>query len=304
MLHRFQGVDGEARLLAALRDQALVEHDAAVSAKLKAVLRLAEHGPGDVIITQGGSDNDLVLLLAGEVDVEVNGRVVARRRPGQHVGEMSMIDPAAKRSATVRAREAGTVVARIEEHAFADIADAHPRVWRGIARELGQRLRERGALIRAPNERALVFVGSSVEGLEIARSFQTAFVHDRWTTKLWTDGVFAAGKTPIESLTEALPTIDFGVLVVVGDDITTSRTATAPSPRDNVVFELGLLIGALGRERTFLLRRSEERDLKLPSDLAGVQALEITKGAEVDIAARVGPAARELRAVVKKLGPR
>ncbi len=41
------------------------------------------------------------------------------------------------------------------------------------------------------------------------------------------------------------------------------------SPRDNVLFELGLFMGALGREHTFIVHCHDEQ-LDLPSDLAGV----------------------------------
>jgi hypothetical protein len=62
---------------------------------------------------------------------------------------------------------------------------------------------------------------------------------------------------------------DFAILILTPDDAVTSRDAESFGPRDNVIFELGLFIGTLGRSRTFLLHQADSA-LKIPSDLAGV----------------------------------
>jgi len=48
-----------------------------LGAKFAQAGTIAHHGTGDVLVTQGDSDNDLFLILSGEVDVLVNGRHVA-----------------------------------------------------------------------------------------------------------------------------------------------------------------------------------------------------------------------------------
>jgi predicted nucleotide-binding protein len=300
MLRRFAGEEGPRRLEEALREQSVVAHDAQVANEVAAAVALKRYEPGETVITQGSADTDVYFILAGVVGVEVNGREVNRRRAGQHVGEMGMIDLAAKRSATIRAVEE-TVVAWLGEPAFSAIADRHPTMWRRLAVELGKRLRERGELVRPSNEKPVVFVGSTVERLPVARAIQDACQYDFWTTRLWTDGVFGAGKTTIESLAAQVESLDFGLLVVTADDVVEMRGAQSPTPRDNVVFELGLLMGALGRERTFMVRLRDERNLKLPSDLLGVKALEIVPGSEADLPSRVAPAVNELRTIVSRL---
>ncbi|TKD03396.1 TIR domain-containing protein [Polyangium fumosum] len=300
MLSRFTGEQGRRRLEEALREQSVVAHDAQVASEVAGSVTLKRYEPGEAVITQGNTDTDLCLILAGVVGVEINGREVARRRAGQHVGEMGMIDPSVKRSATIRAIEE-TVVASIDEPAFTAIADRHPVVWRRLSVDLGKRLRERGELVKPSNERPVVFIGSTVERLPVARAIQAACQHDPWTTRLWTDGVFGAGQTPIESLAAQLHSLDFGLLVVTADDVVESRGSRNPMPRDNVVFEFGLLMGALGRDRTFMVRLRDERDIKLPSDLLGVKALEIVPGSEADLPSRVAPAVNELRSIVSRL---
>src|SRR5690348_15211884 len=68
-------------------------------------------------------------VLTGEVTVLVNGRTVASRPAGTHVGEMALVDPLAKRSATVIAAES-TVAIMLAEHHFSKIASRHPELWR------------------------------------------------------------------------------------------------------------------------------------------------------------------------------
>lgn len=300
MIERFKD---SAKVQEALGEQFAVAHDAEISARLAAVAKVEEHQSGASIIQENRDDTDIFFIFAGSVSVKVHGREVAKRGAGKHFGEMAMIEPSATRSASVHAT-AVTVTARVTETEFSKIAQDHPKLWRRLAVELGTRLRERGSQVRSPNERAEVFICSSVEGLEIARGIQAACAHDPFLVRLWTDDVFKANKVPIESLMEAVPTMDFVIVIMSADDVTDSRGKESPAPRDNILFEMGLAVGNLGRERAFMLRRREDSGMKMPSDLLGVKALELNPGKDSDLLSRLGPALLEFRSVVKKIGPR
>jgi hypothetical protein len=90
---------------------------------------------------------------------------------------------------------------------------------------------------------------------------------------------FQLTRAYIESLESLLDVSDFSVLVLTPDDRTTSRNTERLSPRDNVVFEMGLFFGRLGRERCFVLK-PDNLDLKLPSDLLGIEAAQFPKSAK------------------------
>ncbi|MHB8384482.1 MAG: cyclic nucleotide-binding domain-containing protein [Candidatus Binataceae bacterium] len=141
-LNEFRGPKGRKRLINALTTQTLV-HDEELANELATCVRVEEIRIGTTIITQGASDHDLVFILAGEVFVSVGRKVVVRRGPGQHVGEMAVVDREARRSATVRAG-CDSIIARIGEPEFTAIANRFPSVWRRIALELAQRLTARG----------------------------------------------------------------------------------------------------------------------------------------------------------------
>lgn len=114
----------------------------------------------------------------------------------------------------------------------------------------------------------VVFIGSSSERLRVARAIQHHLSRST-SAKVWTDGIFVLGTTPIEALFSALDTCKFAVFVVAADDITTSRGSQLPAPRDNVLFEIGLFMGRLGRRRTFIVYDRVEAP-RLPSDLTSL----------------------------------
>lgn len=150
-----------------------------------------------------------------------------------------------------------------------------------------------------------VFVGSSAEGLPIAREFQAALedIAD-CEVSVWDQGTFVPSTYTTESLLRATRAADFAVLVATPDDVTESRGTSAASPRDNVIFELGLFMGALGVERVFILRPAGET--RLPSDLAGLTHLPPYNSARADgnlRAALNSPALAATRAM-RALGPR
>ncbi len=305
MISRFQGPDGKLRLVTALREQAIVRDDEKLAvelAEIVEVLQFEPTQPKNEIIQQGAADNDLYLILAGCVSVRIHGREVATRRAGYHLGEMALIDPSARRSASVIATEQ-TVVARINEPAFSALATKYPQLWRRLALELASRLRQRGNLIKPPNDKPLVFVGSSVEALPIAQELQSGLAHDRMVVSVWTDGIFRATRGAVESLLEAVGKSDFAVLVLTADDTVISREVEAVAPRDNCIFELGLFMGALGRERSFIVKPRGE-DLKLPSDLLGLTPLEYPSGATGTLTPRIAPLCTAIRKAVVALGPK
>jgi predicted nucleotide-binding protein len=106
--------------------------------------------------------------------------------------------------------------------------------------------------------RPSVFVGSSSEGLNVARNIQ-ALLDRECEVKLWDQGVFGLSTGTLESLVLALDEFDFAILVLTPDDMILSRGQEHPSARDNVLFELGLFMGGLGRPRTFIAMTEQRR---------------------------------------------
>lgn len=113
-----------------------------------------------------------------------------------------------------------------------------------------------------------LFIGSSVEGLPVARAIKAELDYDMEVT-VWSQGVFKLSHSPLEDLSIVLENSDFASFVFLPEDKLEIRGEEKTSVRDNVVFELGLFYGKLGRDRvSYIMPRGY--DLHLPSDLTGV----------------------------------
>jgi hypoxanthine phosphoribosyltransferase len=113
-----------------------------------------------------------------------------------------------------------------------------------------------------------VFVASSREGLPVARMVQQHLSHDALVT-VWTDNVFNPSDYAFESLERQLDAADCALFIMTPDDMVKTRGNAARAPRDNVVLELGLFAGRLGRRRAIAMV-PRNWPVKLPSDLLGI----------------------------------
>jgi predicted nucleotide-binding protein len=300
MIERFAGEPNFRVLLESLKGQKLFTGNPDVAAEAAAIGELIEVAAGTSIIQQDAEDNDVYFIVAGSFDIIVNNRIVARRFTGDHVGEMVAIQPTQRRSATATAREV-SVLLRLTEPRFAELSARFPQILLQIAKELARRLEQRNALVTAVSDSIRVFIISSAEAIEIARTIQTAFDHDPFNVTVWTDGVFRASHYAIESLERELDQSDVAIAVAQPDDITESRGQQRATPRDNVIFELGFFMGRLGRHRALLVEpRGEE--ISLPSDLHGINAITYRYDAS-NVTRSLAPACNRLREVIRDLGP-
>ncbi|MBI3416511.1 MAG: nucleotide-binding protein [Verrucomicrobia bacterium] len=152
------------------------------------------------------------------------------------------------------------------------------------------------------NSRPSIFIGSSKEGLPIAEAIQLGLDHDCQVT-IWSQGVFGLSRGTLETLAEAVNRFDFAILILTPDDLTLSRDQATPSPRDNVVMELGMFIGAIGRRRSFIVH-DRTKEIKLPTDLAGITPATFAPHDDNNLIAAVGPVCTQLKQAVKELGIR
>jgi hypothetical protein len=153
-----------------------------------------------------------------------------------------------------------------------------------------------------PRTRPSIFIGSSSEGLKVAQHIQV-LLDPVCEVEIWSQGVFGLSQGTLESLVLAVERFDFATLVLTADDLTLSRGSERAVARDNVIFELGLFMGSLGRERTFIVH-DRNRPPALPSDLAGITAATFEPHSSGNLEAALGAACTKIQRVVERLGVR
>ncbi len=302
MAIRFRGGSGRRKLKDALLRQPLIAGDSSLAKRLGDLVKVVVLKSGEVLTSQGGTDNDVYFILMGSVSIQANGREIAVRYAGEHVGEMALVDSTALRSASVVARE-GCTAARLQEPQFSKLTSEYPDLWRAISVSLVQRLRERNKFHPAPRTQPVIFIGSSSEGARIAECIRRYLLRFPVITRLWCKDVFKPSETTIEDLMKLTAESDFAVIILTPDDITLSRRKKKASPRDNAIFELGLFMGALARHRTYIVT-PRGVDIKIPTDLMGVTCLQYRHRGPGTLSLRLGPVKTQLRVLVEKHGPR
>ena len=100
-----------------------------------------------------------------------------------------------------------------------------------------------------------VFIGSSTKALDKANTIKMILTNLGADVTLWSDDrAFTAGNNLIDELQKAAHQHDAGIFVLNDDDLIlhTNSNNTQYIPRDNVLIESGIFIGALGKKSVAL----------------------------------------------------
>lgn len=147
-----------------------------------------------------------------------------------------------------------------------------------------------------------VFVGSSSESLPIAYAIQELLPEMEVT--VWSQGIFKLSSNILDDLIRTLDNTDYGVFVFSPDDLVNIRDQQFSAVRDNVVFELGLFVGRLGKLRSYFIIPQGRQDFRLPSDLIGVTPAEFDPGRrDKNLHAALGPAVNKIRSAITSHQP-
>ena len=155
---------------------------------------------------------------------------------------------------------------------------------------------------KVPARRPSVFIGSSSERLPVAKAIQLNLDHSCDVT-IWSQGVFGLSGGTLETLVEKLDDFDFAILVLTSDDLTLSRSKRQGSPRDNVLIELGMFIGKIGRERIFAVY-DRTASLKITTDLAGVTLVTYQPHRNNNLQSSVGSSCTQIESSIIDFGLR
>lgn len=116
-----------------------------------------------------------------------------------------------------------------------------------------------------------LFIGSSSEGLKVAQNIKSIIENkcgDWIEVTIWNEGdIFTLNAATLDCLIRTAMRYDYAVLVATNDDVVIKRGVGQLTARDNVIFEAGLFLGALGKNRTFIVT---DKVINLPTDFNGI----------------------------------
>jgi hypothetical protein len=147
--------------------------------------------------------------------------------------------------------------------------------------------------------RPTVYIGSSNESLPYAVAIQANLAPYAEST-VWNQGVFPPNDSTLEALDRAIARFGFeyAILVLTPDDQRDFRGKPQLVPRDNVLMELGLFMGRLGRKHTFAVHHP---DAQLPANLYGIATCQIEKRQVLNHRASVAGACEEIRRAIEDI---
>lgn len=238
--------------------------------------------------------NYLFFILKGVCNIYINDNFVAEIHAGECFGEFPILDTRLNYTVSIYAQK-DCCIAKISENKLKEIANQHPDLWLNMAKMIARRLKERSeqTFSRKPNRPSKIFIGSSVEGLTIARKIQKELSAEL-NPVIWNQGPFdLLGKSYLECLEEVIDTFDFGVFIFTPDDTIFVRGENKKIARDNVIFELGMFIGRLSRTKAYLVY-PQNSDIKILSDFEGINTATYNPNS-VSLQASLGPACEQIR---------
>lgn len=110
--------------------------------ELAQVDKVADHvsyAPGEALIKQGTAGYEFIVILEGEVDVTVDGQVIATLGPGDHVGEMALLSNS-PRNASVTAKDKVRALL-VGSREFSALVSVSPSLDKKLLTSLTKRLR-------------------------------------------------------------------------------------------------------------------------------------------------------------------
>lgn len=129
-----------------------------------AICELAEFSPGDVLVREQESSDEMYIIARGGVEVMVNPSFVGKQsdqemdsvvitelRQGQVVGEVALVDQGI-RSATIRVNQPNTQLVRIPREKLMLLCDTYPelgyKLMKNVAADLAFKIRNTDLTVR------------------------------------------------------------------------------------------------------------------------------------------------------------
>jgi hypothetical protein len=152
-----------------------------------------------------------------------------------------------------------------------------------------------------PQKKPKIFIGSSVQGLNIARAVKANLEHDAYSY-VW-EHAFGLSKTSIDTLISKFQNCEYAVFVFGPDDKIEIKENKYSITRDNVIFEAGLFMGMRGRDKCFIITPRGVADYHILTDLYGFTTADYDVNfPDGDAMNALGTASEKIRSAIRVAG--
>ncbi len=141
-----------------------------------------------------------------------------------------------------------------------------------------------------------MFVGSSSEAKKLIQGLSLNLDGEDVEVRNWDTSPWPLSYDTLHGIENKLKEADFAAFILSADDVASIRGKQMKVARDNVLFELGLSFGKLGRDRTFIIAPKEA--MHKASDIAGLTAVLYESDPDGDKAMK-NPALRIIKEIKK-----
>ena len=119
--------------------------DASTLNMVRSVANTRTYLPDEKVFIEGSPGNAMYVIIDGNVEISVAGKLVEIAGPGMIIGEMALID-SCDRSATVVAKD-NCVLAQLGENEFLSLIEKNPHFGLSVMKILVTRLRNMDTMI-------------------------------------------------------------------------------------------------------------------------------------------------------------
>lgn len=151
-LDSYTGERGSERLMEVLLKNLAVGGDREIAMQLLDRGTLTSFERGNTIISQDANDNDVYILISGEVEIITHRQKMAIRQSPTQVGEMAAITPGQRRTASVKVTSNNLVAIKIPGNEYHSIWKGNSMFAQRLQVELSTRNAERinaGKVVKA-----------------------------------------------------------------------------------------------------------------------------------------------------------
>jgi CRP-like cAMP-binding protein len=119
--------------------------DASILNVIRSVATTRAYQPDEKVFVEGSPGSTMYVIIDGNVEISVAGKLIEVAGPGMIIGEMALID-SCSRSATVVAKD-NCLLAQVNESEFLSLMEKTPRFGLSVMKILVTRLRNMDAMI-------------------------------------------------------------------------------------------------------------------------------------------------------------